>query len=76
LIVPVYLRKYTPPWVYCRCIYHGIEAAQRNRAYDVAVEWLTFLLQKEGKNLKKIPHWQFFFRVQKLLYEFPRHLVP
>ena len=45
---PIYLRKFTPPWVHCRCIFHGIEVAQRIRQYSLAVEWIKFLLEKEG----------------------------
>ncbi|CAK5073341.1 unnamed protein product [Meloidogyne enterolobii] len=45
--LPVYLRKFTPPWIYCRCIFRGVEAAQRLRDYELAVNWLIFLLSKE-----------------------------
>uniref|UniRef100_A0A914MXK7 Fanconi-associated nuclease n=1 Tax=Meloidogyne incognita TaxID=6306 RepID=A0A914MXK7_MELIC len=45
--LPVYLRKFSPPWIYCRCIFRGVEAAQRLRDYELAVNWLIFLLSKE-----------------------------
>lgn len=49
--LPIHLRKFTPPWVYCRCIFHGVEAAQRLRNYELAVNWLKLLLeQQELKN--------------------------
>lgn len=46
--LPVYLRKFTPPWVYCRCLFQGVEAAQRLRNYESAVELLQFLLESEA----------------------------
>uniref|UniRef100_A0A1I8B1C2 Fanconi-associated nuclease n=1 Tax=Meloidogyne hapla TaxID=6305 RepID=A0A1I8B1C2_MELHA len=45
--LPFYLRKFTPPWIYCRCIFRGVEAAQRLKDYELAVNWLIFLLEKE-----------------------------
>ncbi|KHN72538.1 Fanconi-associated nuclease 1 -like protein [Toxocara canis] len=46
-ILPQHLRRFTDLWVYTRCISHGIEALQRLRKYDEAVEWLRNLLSNE-----------------------------
>lgn len=45
--VPLFLRKFTPSWIYCRCIFHGVEAAQRLRNYSLAVDWLKLLLERQ-----------------------------
>ncbi|KAF7633268.1 Fanconi-associated nuclease [Meloidogyne graminicola] len=45
--LPIYLRKFTAPWVYCRCIFRGVEEVQKLRDYKLAVNLLMFLIQKE-----------------------------
>uniref|UniRef100_A0A0M3IT90 Fanconi-associated nuclease n=1 Tax=Ascaris lumbricoides TaxID=6252 RepID=A0A0M3IT90_ASCLU len=49
--IPPHLRRFTDLWVYTRCISHGIEALQRQRKYEEAVEWLQHLLNNKDAKM-------------------------
>ncbi|KAI1720554.1 VRR-NUC domain-containing protein [Ditylenchus destructor] len=49
--IPVYLRKFTAAWVLARCCFHYVEAAQKLKQFDLAVEILNFLTTNEGVRL-------------------------
>uniref|UniRef100_A0A914HIY4 Fanconi-associated nuclease n=1 Tax=Globodera rostochiensis TaxID=31243 RepID=A0A914HIY4_GLORO len=46
--LPAYHRRFTAPWVLCRCIFAGgAEVAQKLRNYELAVELLKLLLETD-----------------------------
>ncbi|CAB3406129.1 unnamed protein product [Caenorhabditis bovis] len=52
LNLPVYERKLTSLWVLTRCCGHTVSILEKQKNYDLAVEWLTFILLNDG--LKEI----------------------